>query len=190
MKTGCANRSVLMSFSDKTAFFISSWHRVGVTCRAEILSAKTARLFVPLLIILFASPANTMAQTMAAGAGDGATASGGGMLQVLLGLGLVLAAMAGSAWLLRRMGSIQRGPAGAIKVIGGSAVGQRERVVLVEIGETWLVVGVAPGHVTALHSMPKSEIVSGTAGGAVAEDRFSSWFRQVMDKRDVEQNGR
>ena len=59
-----------------------------------------------------------------------------GMLQVMLGLGLVLALMAGLAWLLRRFGGMQQGAAGAIKIIGGSAVGQRERVVVVEVGDT------------------------------------------------------
>ncbi|SFN71275.1 flagellar biosynthetic protein FliO [Nitrosospira briensis] len=124
-----------------------------------------------------------------------AAASGASMLQVLLGLGLVLAVMAGCTWLLRRFGSLQRGGGGGIKIIGASAVGQRERVVLVEVADTWLVIGVAPGHVTALHSMPKGEIPVGTAststamGGTGADTRFSAWFRQVMAKRDGEQNG-
>ncbi len=133
-----------------------------------------------------------MAQNAAA---SGATASGASMLQVMLGLGLVLAVMAGCAWLLRRFGGLQRGGGGAIKIIGASAVGQRERVVLVEVADTWLVIGVAPGHVTALHSMPKGEIAIGTAstspaiGGTGTDTRFSAWFRQVMAKRDGEQHG-
>ncbi len=111
------------------------------------------------------------------------------MLQVMLGLGLVLAVIAGAAWLLRRFGGVARSPASAIKVIGGSAVGQRERVVLVEVGDTWLVVGVAPGHVTALHSMPKGEstvsIPNGTnTGSPVGDTRFSAWFKQVMEKQN------
>ena len=79
-----------------------------------------------------------MAQNAAA---SGATASGASMLQVMLGLGLVLAVMAGCAWLLRRFGGLQRGAGGAIKIIGASAVGQRERVVLVEVADSWLVIG-------------------------------------------------
>jgi flagellar protein FliO/FliZ len=144
------------------------------------------------LICDFASPVNAMAQNTAA---SGATASGASMLQVMLGLGLVLAVMAACAWLLRRFGGLQRGGGGAIKIIGGSAVGQRERVVLVEVADTWLVIGVAPGHVTALHSMPKGEIDIGTAstppaiGGTGTDTRFSAWFRQVMAKRDGEQHG-
>ena len=110
----------------------------------------------------------------------------GGMLQVMLGLGLVLAVMAGCAWLLRRLGGMPRGGAGAIKVIGGSAVGQRERVVLIEVNDTWLVVGVAPGHVTALHSMPKGENPLGAtqATDANVNGSFPVWFKRMMEKRD------
>lgn len=116
-----------------------------------------------------------------------APAADGGMLQVMLGLGLVLAVIAGAAWLLRRFGGMPRGPANAIRVIGGSSVGQRERVVLVEVADTWLVIGVAPGHVTALHSMPKGENVAmnDPADRATGVDaRFPIWLRQVMEKRN------
>ncbi|PTR09047.1 flagellar protein FliO/FliZ [Nitrosospira sp. Nsp5] len=116
-----------------------------------------------------------------------APAADGGMLQVMLGLGLVLAVIAGAAWLLRRFGGMPRGPANAIRVIGGSSVGQRERVVLVEVADTWLVIGVAPGHVTALHSMPKGENVAlndPTDRAAGIDARFPIWLRQVMEKRN------
>lgn len=106
----------------------------------------------------------------------------------MLGLGLVLAVIACSAWLLRRFGGISRSPASAIKVIGGSAVGQRERVVLVEIADTWLVIGVAPGHITALHTMAKGEGGNAALGEQVADKvgdaGFSAWFRRVMERRN------
>ena len=111
----------------------------------------------------------------------------GGMLQVLLGLGLVLAAVAGSAWLLRRFSPGQIGAGGAVKVIGGVALGPKERLVLVEIGETWLVLGVAPGQVNTLHTLDKPE------GGALAaeapsvggEHSFSAWLKQAMQGRKL-----
>jgi len=111
------------------------------------------------------------------------------MLQVMLGLGLVLAVMAGCAWLLRRFGGMPRGAAGVLKVIGGSAVGQRERVVLIEVNDTWLVVGVAPGHVTALHSMPKGENLPAGAPQAASvatSDYFPGWLKRMTEKRNGE----
>ncbi len=78
------------------------------------------------------------------------------LLEMLGALLLVLAVIGAAAWLLRRFAANPGAGAGAIKVIAGAAVGQRERVVLVEIGGIWLVLGVAPGRVNALHSMPKA----------------------------------
>ena len=49
-------------------------------------------------------------------------------------------------------------------MIGGVALGPKERLVLVEIGETWLVLGVAPGQVNTLHTLAKPE------GGAFAAE--------------------
>lgn len=77
------------------------------------------------------------------------------LLQVLLGLGLVLAAIAGTAWLLRRFTPGRIAASGSLRVVGGVAVGPKERVVLVDVGDTRLVLGVAPGHVSTLHQMPR-----------------------------------
>ena len=110
------------------------------------------------------------------------------MLQVLLGLGLVLAAVAGSAWLLRRFSPGQIGAGGAVKIIGGVALGPKERLVLVEIGGTWLVLGVAPGQVNTLHTLAKPpeggalavEVPSGEGGHS-----FSTWLKQAMQGRKL-----
>ena len=45
-----------------------------------------------------------------------------------------------------------------IKLIATQAVGQRERVVLVEVADQWLLLGVAPGQVTALQTLPKATL--------------------------------
>ena len=66
------------------------------------------------------------------------------------------------------------------------AVGQRERIVLVEINDTWLVVGVAPGQVRTLHSMAKAELPATQAGMATgANGKFPEWLKQIMEKRNA-----
>lgn len=109
----------------------------------------------------------------------------GSMLQVLLGLGLVLGAIAGTAWLLRRFSPGQIGAGGAVKVVGGVAVGPKERVVLIEIGETWLVLGVAPGQVNTLHTLarPAGGTFFPDAASKSKEDGFSVWLKQAMQGR-------
>jgi flagellar protein FliO/FliZ len=116
-----------------------------------------------------------------------AVLSSGSILQVIFSLLLVLGAVVLIAWVLKRIGQPLQGGGRQLKVISGVAVGQRERVVLVEIDDTWLVIGVAPGNVRALHSMPKSELPPAGAtpidGGA--DNKFQGWLKQVMEKRNA-----
>jgi flagellar protein FliO/FliZ len=107
----------------------------------------------------------------------------GSLLQVLFGLVLVLAAVAGTAWLLKRLAPGQVGMGGIVKVVGGVAVGPKERLVLVEVGDTWLVLGVAPGRVSAVHNMPKPQETVGLGGDTVAEGGFASWLKQATQRR-------
>ncbi len=107
-----------------------------------------------------------------------------GMLKMFLVLIIVLGMLVLVAWLLKRLSVQQKIPGGTIKVVAGTAVGPRERVVLVEVGETWLVVGVAPGHVSALHTMPKVDVVE-TGEPSAPDKGFSSWLKQVLDKRNA-----
>lgn len=114
-----------------------------------------------------------------------ATLSSGSVLQVIFSLLLVLAAVFVVGWILKRINLPQQGAGNALKVISGVAVGQRERIVLVEVNDTWLVVGVAPGQVNALHSMPKGTLPSAASGATGTENKFQGWLKQVMEKRDV-----
>ena len=77
--------------------------------------------------------------------------SSGNLVQVTLGLLMVLALIVGIAWLLRRYGRLQSAASGSLKIIGGLSIGSRERVVLLQVGDTQLLVGVAPGRVQTLH---------------------------------------
>ncbi len=80
---------------------------------------------------------------------------GGSVLQLFVGLVLVLGLLVGALWLLKQV-TQRRGPnSPLLRVVAGTAVGPRERVVVVEIGSTWLVLGVAPGRVNALAEVPR-----------------------------------
>ena len=78
------------------------------------------------------------------------------MLQIVSSLLLVLIVIGGLAWTLKRFGIGTATSSGHIKVIATAGVGQRERVVVVEIENTRLVLGVAPGRVNVLHCLYES----------------------------------
>ena len=109
-----------------------------------------------------------------------ATADGLGMIalvKVLFALGLVLAAIIAVAWLLRRIGPPQQA-GGLMRVLASVAIGPRERLVLVEIGETWFVLGVAPGRITTVHTLAKQAGVF----DAPPQD-MGGWLRRTVRKR-------
>lgn len=110
--------------------------------------------------------------------------SAGGIFQVFFGLIVVLATVALVAWLLKCLAPGHISAGGALKLVGGIAVGPKERVVVVEVGDTWLILGVAPGQVSALHQMPKIE--DGLAGNSTSPPRFSEWLGVVMKQRGAE----
>ncbi|MBW8369620.1 MAG: flagellar biosynthetic protein FliO [Thiobacillus sp.] len=76
------------------------------------------------------------------------------MLTVLLSLVLILGGFVAVAWLARRY-LPGMGAQGAVKVVGTTPVGTRERVVVVEVDDTWLLLGVGGGNVRLLHTLPR-----------------------------------
>lgn len=94
-----------------------------------------------------------------------------GLLQAGLGLALVVGMIFLCAWVARRFGLQQSGSGPLLKVVSSAMVGQRERVVVVEIGGQWLVLGVASGQVRALHTLPAQHLAD--TGAAPALQGFS-----------------
>jgi len=77
-----------------------------------------------------------------------------GLLQAGLGMLLVLGLIFLFAWMARRFGLQRLGGSQVVKVISSSMLGQRERVVVVEVGATWLVLGVTASQINTLHTLP------------------------------------
>ena len=111
--------------------------------------------------------------------------SSGSIVQVILSLLFVLGAIVLVAWILKRINLPQNVAGSALKVVSGVAVGQRERIVLVEVNDTWLVVGVAPGRVTALHTMPKNVLPAPDVPVPEIDNKFKNWLKVVMEKRNA-----
>jgi flagellar protein FliO/FliZ len=83
-----------------------------------------------------------------------ASDTAGNVMTVLLSLGLILGGFVALAWFARRY-LPGMGAQGAVKVVGTTPVGTRERVVVVEVDNTWLLLGVGGGNVRLLHTLPR-----------------------------------
>jgi flagellar protein FliO/FliZ len=93
----------------------------------------------------------------------------GSLWQMSLGLLLVLALIVAIAWVLKRSGSFQLAAGGGLRVLGGLSMGSRERVVLIQAGDTQLLLGVAPGRVQTLHVLDKPLQTNQPVAGAFSE---------------------
>jgi len=121
---------------------------------------------------------NALAQS-AASELPGITAAS--LLQTALALAAVIGVLFLAAYLLRKVnGGRGFGSNGPLRVVGGLMIGPRERIVLVEIGDTWIVVGLVPGQIRTLHTLPKGELGTGSDG----ERHFAQWLRQIAERKN------
>lgn len=111
-----------------------------------------------------------------------------GVGKTVLGLALILLLIWAMAALLKRLGPARGLRGRALNVVANQSLGGRERVVVVEIDSTWLVLGVSPGGVSRLHEMPAAQREDAEAdrtGAPEGADRpgFSDSFKRALAER-------
>jgi flagellar biosynthetic protein FliO len=147
-----------------------------------------------LTLLAFALPLAVCAAQPAAGAaapGPAAMPAGSptaSLLQTLFALVLVLAVLGLLAWFLKRYGPRAGAGTANLRVVGSLSLGGRERLLVVEIGNQWVVVGASPGRVNALATMPKQDEPADGGNATPAPqappaNSFADWLRQTIDKR-------
>ena len=108
--------------------------------------------------------------------------SAGTYLQAGFALILIVGLLAATAWMARKVsGGKGFGQAG-LKVIGGVALGPRERIILVEVGDDWLVIGIVPGQIRTLHRLDKGSLPEG-ALQAGADKPFAQWLQGIANRQ-------
>ncbi|MFM2087589.1 MAG: flagellar biosynthetic protein FliO [Pseudomonadota bacterium] len=113
--------------------------------------------------------------------------SAGSLLQTIFALIFVLALLMGLAWFMKRYGAKAMGSNAKMRVVSSLSLGGRERVVLIEVADQWIVVGASPGRVNALATLPRQEgdlpqLAAAQNGPAAAS--FSEWLKQTVEKRN------
>lgn len=113
--------------------------------------------------------------------------STGSLLQTIFALVLVLALLAALAWAAKRYGPRVTGSSAHLRMVGALNLGGRERILVVEVGDQWIVVGASPGRVNALATMPKGDASASAAlaGPTPSASNFADWLKQTIDKRNA-----
>ncbi|WP_287810173.1 flagellar biosynthetic protein FliO [Pseudomonas sp.] len=71
-----------------------------------------------------------------------------------LAFAVVVASILLCGWLAKRLRPGHTRPGAHLRLVGSTQVGQRERVVIVQVQGRWLVLGVTPQHISALSELP------------------------------------
>jgi flagellar protein FliO/FliZ len=129
-----------------------------------------------LALALFSVPSFAQASTV-----EAPGVSGSAILQMLLGLALIIGILFSGAYFLRKLnGGRSFGNTGPLRIVGGLMISARERIVLVEAGDTWIVVGIVPGQIKTLHTLPKGELPASNG----VEKPFSQWLKQMTERKN------
>ena len=75
------------------------------------------------------------------------------LMKLTGGLIVVVAAIFCFAWLLKRLKLTQHSQHGLLKVVAGLPLGTRERIIVLQVGEEQLLLGLSPGRIEKLHTL-------------------------------------
>ena len=85
--------------------------------------------------------------------------STGQYMNLVLGLVAIIAFIFLVAWMLRRVGGTPNASSGAMKIVSGLSLGNRDRVVLLQVGDQQILVGASPGNINLIHAFDEPAIM-------------------------------
>ena len=116
----------------------------------------------------------------AAPAASAAPSAGGGLAEVTLALLAIVALIGGLAWLMKRMRGLGVAGHDRIQVLSERALGPKERCVLIRIGVTEMLIGVASGNVTTLHVFAEGAVTQAPAPPPAVPGASTPTFKDML----------
>ena len=103
------------------------------------------------------------------------------LLQVIGSFVVVILLLISVLVLLRRFNGVSSQMSGNMRVISSVGVGQRERVVLLQVGVEQILIGVGPGNVRKIHAFDQPVVETSPSN----TPNFSDVWRVVMGKTEA-----
>lgn len=105
------------------------------------------------------------------------------VLRMVASLAFIVLIILGGAWFVRRQGWLRTGAGQSLRIVGAQSLGARSSVVIVQVDDARLVVGVTPQQITLLHTMPPGLAESATEHVSPAQSRqpgFAQALRSAL----------
>jgi len=135
--------------------------------------------FLLALLALMTLPA--VAQEAVPAVSPSSLFTGDYLLQVIGSFVVVILLLVGVLVLLRRFNGVSSQMSGNMRVVSSVGVGQRERVVLLQVGEEQILVGVGPGNVRKIHAFDEPVVEP----SASTTPSFSDVWKVAMGKTEA-----
>lgn len=101
------------------------------------------------------------------------------LVQIVTALAGVIALIVVASWLMRRMGNVTGQRNEQMRVVAALSMGARERVVLMQVGEQQILLGVAPGRIQTLHVLDKPLDMTSSSHPVTA---FQDRLKKIMSR--------
>ena len=143
---------------------------------------KTARSFKVLALpvfLLLIPISEVIAETATKKNVQPSAVSGGQVLQLITALIGIVALIVIMAWLVRRTGRINVNANASFRILSMVPMGARERIVLMQVGEQQLLIGVSQqGGIRTLHVLEKNIDIGAAGEGGGFQDKL----RGLLDR--------
>ncbi len=104
----------------------------------------------------------------------------GKLIQIAVSLILIALVAVGGTVLLKKLGVNRLSNSFPVKVIGAVAIGPNQRIMVIEVEDKWIVLGVTPHQISTITDFPRQE----SAGdfGAGVKPNLPVWLQNTVDK--------
>lgn len=102
------------------------------------------------------------------------------VLNWALGLVIVLALFLACVWIMKKMGALPTNNKDGMRVVSGLSLGMREKLVLVQVGDKQLLLGVTPGRVEKLLVLEGEDVLYQQVRSESRDGDFSQKLKQIM----------
>ena len=136
---------------------------------------------LPSTLLLLAIPA--VAQEAAPAVSPSSLFTGDYLLQVVGSFVVVILLLVAVLVVLKRFNGVSTSMGGDMRVVSSVGVGQRERAVLLQVGEQQVLLGVGPGNVRTLHIFDEPAVTATSS----ATPSFSDVWKVATGKTGAKQ---
>lgn len=124
--------------------------------------------------------AASLALLPAAAEGSSGVSPAASLARLVIGLAVVIGVLLVVARLLPRLNGATLAGGESFRVVAALPVGQKERVLVLQVGDAQVLIGVAAGNVRLLQTLERPLALRSDRAGGGAEVRNTHWLRRVL----------